>query len=102
MIIQTKPIYLILTAFTIVFNEINCDDKLSKQTKQIKLVSASKTKVWGPGLTPDKVVLPVRYFFIQVVDEQGREYVSSLNLQLNNRIMELILFFYILLVFVCR
>lgn len=33
-------------------------------------VDVSKTMVWGPGLNP-RIVLPVRYFFIQVVDQEG-------------------------------
>lgn len=73
MLIQTKQIYLILTVCNVVFNVINCDDELAKQRKPIRLVNVVKSKVWGPGLTPDTVVLPVRYFFIHAVDERGRE-----------------------------
>ena len=34
-------------------------------------VSPSKSLLWGPGLQPDIVVLPCRYFFIQLVDQGG-------------------------------
>ncbi len=34
-------------------------------------VDAGKCLVWGPGLSP-AAVLPVRYFYIQSVDSQGR------------------------------
>lgn len=31
-----------------------------------------KTKVWGPGLQPDKIVLPARYFFIEAAQFDGK------------------------------
>jgi len=33
-------------------------------------VDLKKTLIWGPGLNP-KIVLPVRYFYLQVVDKNG-------------------------------
>lgn len=32
----------------------------------------SRTKIWGPGLYPDRVVMPARYFFVQI-DDEGEE-----------------------------
>lgn len=32
-------------------------------------VKCSLTKVWGPGLDPENIVLPARYFFIEAVNE---------------------------------
>lgn len=39
----------------------------------IKSLDYKRTKVWGPGLRPDEIVTPVRYFFIQSVDRHGKE-----------------------------
>lgn len=44
-----------------------------------RLVDAEKTLVWGPGLKPDEVVLPARYFFIHAVDKNGRKCVEYLH-----------------------
>lgn len=41
--------------------------------KSIKSVDVQRTKVWGPGLEPDKIVLPVRYFFIEPIDGHGKK-----------------------------
>lgn len=41
--------------------------------KSIKSVDVQRTKVWGAGLEPDKIVLPVRYFFIEPVDGYGKK-----------------------------
>lgn len=41
-------------------------------------VSPSQSKMWGPGLKPDAIVLPCRYFFIQLVNG-GAENVTSLS-----------------------
>lgn len=43
-------------------------------------VDPLKSKVYGPGLAPDNIVFPVRYFFIEVYDTSGervRESVGS-------------------------
>ncbi|XP_033754926.1 protein O-glucosyltransferase 2-like [Pecten maximus] len=40
-------------------------------------VDISKTKIWGPGLNP-RLVLPVRYFFIQVIDQNGSNVTKSI------------------------
>ncbi|XP_055919879.1 protein O-glucosyltransferase 2-like [Eupeodes corollae] len=41
------------------------------------IVDPEKTLVWGPGLKPDQIVLPVRYFFIQAVDKNGKNFDHS-------------------------
>lgn len=40
---------------------------------ELQIVDAEKTLLWGPGLEPDEVVLPARYFFIHAVDKNGRK-----------------------------
>ncbi|XP_067632235.1 protein O-glucosyltransferase 2-like [Eurosta solidaginis] len=42
-----------------------------------RIVDAEKTLVWGPGLKPDEVVLPARYFFIHAVDKNGHKFEQS-------------------------
>ena len=39
-------------------------------------VSAPRSLAWGPGLQA-AAVLPVRYFFLQSVDSDGRNFTSS-------------------------
>ena len=34
-------------------------------------VDPEKCQIYGPGLEPHKLPLPVQYFFINVVDEEG-------------------------------
>lgn len=34
-------------------------------------VKCSLTKVWGPGLDPENIVLPARYFFIEAMNENN-------------------------------
>ncbi|XP_066956156.1 protein O-glucosyltransferase 2-like [Macrobrachium rosenbergii] len=34
-------------------------------------IDVKRTKVFGPGLQPEKIVYPVRYFFIEVYDTKG-------------------------------
>ncbi|KAK3868882.1 hypothetical protein Pcinc_025762 [Petrolisthes cinctipes] len=45
--------------------------------KKIKL-DLKKTRVFGPGLQPDKIVYPARYFFIQLHDTKGNRIEKSL------------------------
>ncbi|XP_043197759.1 protein O-glucosyltransferase 2-like [Amphibalanus amphitrite] len=40
-------------------------------------VDPARCRLTGPGLRPDEVVLPARYFFIQTVDKHGNELTSS-------------------------
>lgn len=32
----------------------------------------NQVKAWGPGLTPDKIVMPARYFFIDSNSDYNR------------------------------
>lgn len=68
MLIIIRIIYLIL-CYIFVFEVIDCDDILDESRQ----IDVSKTKIWGPGLTPDLVILPVRYFFIQAIDGSGNK-----------------------------
>ena len=36
-------------------------------------LSPDKCLVFGPGIEPDRVGLPVNYFFIQAVDTEGKK-----------------------------
>lgn len=49
---------------------IDCD-RVTGTKESIRSVDVEKTKVWGPGLEPDKIILPVRYFYIQAIDGYG-------------------------------
>lgn len=40
-------------------------------------VDVKATKAHGPGLEPDKIVIPVRYFFIEVYDTKGNRVTKS-------------------------
>lgn len=40
-------------------------------------IDPSHCQVWGPGLYPDKIVLPARYFYIQAVDNLKNKLVES-------------------------
>lgn len=42
-----------------------------------KNVDVKKSLVFGPAFDPD-IVLPVRYFYIQLVDKKGKKYVNVL------------------------
>ncbi len=47
---------------------------ITKQFQNEKLVvSPSKTQIWGPGLLPYEIVLPARYFYIQLVGANGEK-----------------------------
>lgn len=35
------------------------------------LVESQKVSVWGPGLEPDKIVMPARYFFVKYKPENN-------------------------------
>lgn len=45
---------------------------ISANKGSIRSVNVEKTKVWGPGLSPDKIVVPVRHFYIEPVDAYGQ------------------------------
>jgi hypothetical protein len=37
------------------------------------VVDPEECQIWGPGLFPDQIVMPARYFYIQAVDEHKRK-----------------------------
>lgn len=48
----------------------------------VRLVSSTDSKIdpaecqiWGPGVFPDQIVMPARYFYIQAVDNYKHKYV---------------------------
>lgn len=70
-------IWSLILKFSLFFCVI-CDgfDDLPKVS--IKSVDVRRTEVWGPGLKPDVIVLPVRYFFIRAFDAHGNRFNASL------------------------
>lgn len=38
-------------------------------------IDCGSTKIWGPGLDPVNLILPVRYFFVETHDRNGNRYV---------------------------
>jgi hypothetical protein len=32
------------------------------------VVDPAESQIWGPGLYPDQIVMPARYFYIQALD----------------------------------
>ncbi|XP_044752977.1 protein O-glucosyltransferase 2-like [Coccinella septempunctata] len=41
-------------------------------------VSPKFTRIWGPGLHPDKIVMPARYFFIEARDNYNKRFNHSI------------------------
>jgi len=37
------------------------------------LVDPTECRIWGPGLFPDQIVMPARYFYIQAVDKHKQK-----------------------------
>lgn len=64
-LVKFQLISLIILIFT------KCD-KVTGIKGSIRSVDVEKTKVWGVGLEPDKIVLPVRHFYIQPLDAYGK------------------------------
>jgi len=54
---------------------------LSTESEQI--IDFANSLVFGPGLRPD-FNLPIRYFFVQLVDNEGKKYVSCFIFNLKN------------------
>ena len=57
--------------FVFIINTVRCDSTTNQGKSSVRSVDVEKTKIWGPGLKPDKIVLPVRYFYIQAIDGYG-------------------------------
>lgn len=55
----------------LILTSIECDLIANRGKTSIRSVDVEKTKIWGPGLEPHKIVLPVRYFYIQAIDAYG-------------------------------
>lgn len=62
---QICCILLFLLVFLVDRNIIH--GKNAIRPKNIDSFDWKNTKIWGPGLRPDKIVLPVRFFFIEAV-----------------------------------
>lgn len=50
---------------------VKCDSDTNRRKASLRSVDVEKTKIWGPGLEPHKIVLPVRYFYVQAIDAYG-------------------------------
>lgn len=46
---------------------------ISRIETTVPTINSEKTKIWGPGLKPDSINMPARYFFIHPVNEFGKE-----------------------------
>lgn len=66
-----------IVIFSVCFEWAFCDSFSGPPKVSIKSVNVHQTKVWGPGLKPDAIVLPVRYFFIQAFDAHGDRFNDS-------------------------
>lgn len=60
-----------LISFLLISVAIAADSVSNRAKKSIRSVDVEKTRIWGPGLEPHKIVLPVRYFYIQASDAYG-------------------------------
>lgn len=55
----------------LILTTVKCDSDANRKKTSIRSVDVEKTKIWGPGLEPHKIILPVRYFYIQAIDAYG-------------------------------
>lgn len=66
----------LLLALTLIQISSADADKPTKKPKKKKPPVAEfdikKTRFWGPGLSPDEIVLPVRYFYIELLKHDGQ------------------------------
>lgn len=61
-----------LVFLLIIRTAVECDLGANRKKVSIRSLDVEKTKIWGPGLEPHKIVLPVRYFYIQAIDGHGK------------------------------
>lgn len=61
----------VLLIFLISLNGLYCEYVNTSGNLSIRSVDVIKTRVWGSGIEPDKIILPVRYFYIQAIDAYG-------------------------------
>lgn len=65
--------------FGIVISTTSLDSSTAELTPdESQRVDHKLASVWGPGLRPDNVVLPARYFYIQARQHNGNKYTESL------------------------
>lgn len=76
-------IFRILILFSACFECAFCNSSSALPKVAIKALDVRRTQVWGPGLRPDIIVLPVRYFFIQAFDGHGNRFNESLPSRFN-------------------
>lgn len=38
----------------------------------VTLSNSEEVNIWGPGLSPEKITMPARYFFIKVMNSKDR------------------------------
>jgi hypothetical protein len=43
-------------------------DSILLVSSEGSVVDPAESQVWGPGLYPDQIVMPARYFYIQALD----------------------------------
>ncbi|CAG7669073.1 unnamed protein product [Allacma fusca] len=55
------------------------DESVKSKGRDLDRVDVTKSIVNGPGLEPHAVVLPARYFYIQLVDRKGRNFNTTEN-----------------------
>lgn len=60
-----------LIFFVLIRTAVKCDLATNPKEVSIWSVDVEKTRIWGPGLEPHKIVLPVRHFYIQALDAYG-------------------------------
>ncbi|KAL3283579.1 hypothetical protein HHI36_006718 [Cryptolaemus montrouzieri] len=52
----------LILSIILIFSYISCEN-----------LSSKLSKIWGPGLYPDKIVMPARYFFIETRNERNEK-----------------------------
>lgn len=60
-----------LVKYSLIILLILKSGRVTGNRESIRSVDVKKTKIWGPGLEPDKIILPVRHFYIQPIDAYG-------------------------------
>lgn len=65
----------LLLALTVIQISSADADRSTKKPKKKKApvveFDIKNTRLWGPGLYPDEIVLPVRYFYIELLKHDG-------------------------------
>lgn len=70
-----KALFLLLVVLALI-NVVGADtgekSKNKKKKRRFDEFDIKNTKLWGPGLKPDEIVLPVRYFYIELFKFDGK------------------------------